>query len=89
MADLFYLDGPLSVSAIDAHVGAHIFEKIIWPNFNLIGFLFRTVYSMADLFYLDDPLSALDAAHGLAHIFEKVIGPNFDLIGFFSGQSPP
>ena len=72
MADLFYLDDPLS--AVDAHVGAHIFEKFIWPNFNLIGFLFRTVYSMADLFYLDDPLSAVDAHVG-AHMFEKVIGP--------------
>ena len=37
MADLFYLDDPLS--AVDAHVGAHKFEKDIWPNFNLMGFL--------------------------------------------------
>ena len=65
MANLFYLDDPLST-----HVGVHMFEKVIWPNFNLIGFLFRAVYSMADLFYLDDPLSAVDAHVG-AHIFEE------------------
>ena len=35
MADLFYLDDPLS--AVDAHVGAHMFEKVIGPQGMLKG----------------------------------------------------
>ena len=35
MADLYYLDDPLS--AVDAHVGAHMFEKVIGPHGMLKG----------------------------------------------------
>jgi len=36
-ADIYFLDDPLS--AVDSHVGKHIFEKVIGPN----GMLHRKV----------------------------------------------
>jgi hypothetical protein len=59
-ADIFLLDDPLS--AVDAHVGAHIFRHVIGPKGLLSGKV--RIYKKQYFFNMIDMFIAIDSSFG-------------------------
>ena len=51
-ADIYMLDDPLS--AVDAHVGKHIFNKVVGPNGVLKNKVFFYTLNQINLFYMNE-----------------------------------